>query len=821
MGHICFASRAGVQALVLGVLAAGAFGQIPNHPVITEVFTDPAGNDGPVARDPSNAHQEYVEIYLPTAAQLAAGLNKDALRLTLYEVEGDTTSSGPGLVNYRIDLPTFDLDPANGLSPGAIPRPPSGVVVMGWVDYVGNPPTDLAGTPATRLALINGGITATSDYSFVAINGSQFSGTTNFPVPLAISSIDMPQEASSGIIQNGSGAYLLVNRDAPGYVQLYDDAAVPPGGSANPSLATGTVLGTSCLLDGYAGNDDSLFDVNLQPYASGTNIDMVMNLPAGGPFSLLICQIAEASAHGYARNFLDLAKTTEDGFPSNDNPVTDALDVYRTILNIGPLSPTPGRVHLTTSPAELSVALPAAQLFDVLAGTTGRPGIHCANAGGNFGMSATATPGASSNPAVATFASGDSAVVTTGQTPVYPSVAATVPIGAAHGALVTVPVSVSAVNVGGGPAIVNPTGTTTATIHVLNPTTGMNAAGQPFQATAFAAVHGLPHQSGMPNGFLSTSLAGFVAAHLGGLVDDAQHHGVDLLNPATDLSNPLVVDTLEQDMPDDPDLYINAFGPPGYPDLVQTIITSAEVQAGSDTYAQSFDDSLTAVRAIAFNFNPTRTKGGTFVPTERVHFVGAIGDAGSPTSGLTNATTTRGAELALVDTNVQRAGTLETGATDDFGVVVRVGQVRPGAQVVPGQFVFLSLTGGLQGADIDTLDVPPHNNETAIIYFDLDNLDTVLGARTISEIFVIDSSGTPADVNIVEVFSLNVLVPQPFFDADGDSDVDLVDYASFRACMTGPLGTLGAGCALNDADASGHVDLADYAIFQRSFTGAL
>jgi hypothetical protein len=268
-------------------------------------------------------------------------------------------------------------------------------------------------------------------------------------------------------------------------------------------------------------------------------------------------------------------------------------------------------------------------------------------------------------------------------------------------------------------------------------------------------------------------------------------------------------------------LYVNALGPPGQPDLVQTILTSGEVQAGNDTYAQSFDESLTAVRAISFTLNPTRTKGGAFVPTERVHFVDAIGDVGLPTSGLTNATTTRGFELALVDSNVQRAGTLETGATDDFGVVVRVGQVRPGAQVVPGQLVFLSLTGGLQGADIDTLDVPPHNNETVIIYFDLDNLDTVLGARTINEIFIIDSSGTPAAVNIMEVFALSVLVPQPFFDADGDSDVDLGDYASFRACMMGPVGPIGAGCALHDANASGHIDMADYAVFARSFTGPL
>ena len=102
---------------------APAPAQGPDHPVITEVYTNPPGlNDGPVGRDPANLHQEFLEIYLPTAAKLNLALNKDALRLTLYEVEGDSSSSGLELVNYRIDLPTFDLDAGNGITPGAVPR---------------------------------------------------------------------------------------------------------------------------------------------------------------------------------------------------------------------------------------------------------------------------------------------------------------------------------------------------------------------------------------------------------------------------------------------------------------------------------------------------------------------------------------------------------------------------------------------------------------------------------------------------------------------------------------------------------------------------
>jgi len=124
--------------LSLYAFAAVVSAQIPNHPIITEVFTDPSGvNDGPFGRDVTNAHQEYIEIYLPPAASLAAGLNKDALRLTFYEVEGDSSSSGLGLINYRFDLPTFDLDSSNGLTAGAIARPSSGVaaamIPIAWV----------------------------------------------------------------------------------------------------------------------------------------------------------------------------------------------------------------------------------------------------------------------------------------------------------------------------------------------------------------------------------------------------------------------------------------------------------------------------------------------------------------------------------------------------------------------------------------------------------------------------------------------------------------------------------------------------------------
>lgn len=772
-------------AFALGGLARAAG---PNRPVITEVFQNPAGtSDGPVGRLPANAHQEYIEIYLPEFADLRPGLNADALNVTFYEVEGDDTSSGNGLVNYRIDLPTFDLNLSNGVTPGAIARPSSGVVVIGWVDYAGNPPFDLAGTAATRVALINGGMTTTSGFVFVAMNGGQFSGTSNFPIPLAVSDIALPNEASSGIIQNGSGAYLLVNRDDPAYTELYDDAAIPIGQSADPSLPTGLVLGTSALFDAFACNDHGKFDVLEQPYAAptGDDIDLEFVLPLGGAFSRLVPQI-DASGDGYARRFLDVAKTTEDATTVNDNPITDALNAYRSLTQTGPFFPTPGRAAFTTSAAEMAVADASVQVFDTLAGTIGRPGVKCANLGGNHVIEATATPGGSSNPAVATLAVSDSDQAP-GQTALFPRVAVTVPASAANGATATASVSVSASNISGAsPPVVSPIGSTSVTIRALNPTTGLSSTGAPFQATAFAALQGLPNDPGIPNEFANTSLAAFVAANLGGLVDDERHNGLLLTDPLTNLSDPILVDVMEDDMPDSELLYINPPSPAGLDNLVTTVLNSADMLAGNESYLDNFNATNTLVKAVELTINETRTSGGTFVPTERVHFVNAGGLAGLPDSGLSHATSQRGFEFALVDSNVEQLGTLESGETDDFGIVVEVGKTRAGASVTTGEFVFLSFSGGLEGEDIDSLNVPPYANQTVVIYLDLDNLDTVLGCETITRMFVVDGSGGNA-VNIIEAFSLNVDVACTCKgDTDLDGILDARDIAAFSGQLTSP-----------------------------------
>ncbi len=780
-----------------------AIAQSPDHPVITEVYSDPPGaDDGPVGRDPTNLHQSFIEIYLPPASELNSALlpQKDALKLTFYDVEGDSSSSGNTLVNYRIDLPPFDLDLVSDPIPlaGSIARPSSGVVVIGWVDYLNNPPTDLLGTPSTRRALINGvgGVTSVSGFEFIALNGAQFAGTTNFPTPLAVSLVNMPNEATSGIIQNGSGAYLLVNRDDIGYIELYDDkdtAHVPPTSNASPSLATGTVLGLSSLLDAFASNDHSVFDVIEQPYVAptGDDIDLEATLPFGGPFSLVTPQVGETDgrqpvpgkANGYARVFVDVPKKTkvsgtasncwdsngntigdaeedlnnDDLFDARDCLIDDALNAYRHIRNSGPFFPTPGSVvHVASSPAVLSVALASEQMTEVLKQTTGRPGLLSANVGGGTLASITATPGASSNPSVATFGSGNDALNVASQAFGFPSVGVTPDALAAHGAVASATVSLTS------PA--NPIQMTTITATVIDPTTGLDSNLAPFQTTVFAAVQTVPAQAGVPNEFVNTDLGAYVMANLGGLAQETLAHGAALADPFTDINNGFFVQTaLIKDFPPEPCggfqepvcTPINFPAPVGFPgklDLLQTVQQSAE-ELDNGTYTANIDP-VNGLRAIRLNVPDTKTFDGPFSPSEQIQFVDAIGGVGDPRSGLSNATTTRTFELAIIDSNVKDNSTLETGATDDFGIIIEVQDTEPGSPVVDGEFVFLSFTGGLQGADVDTLDIEPHNNVANIIYLDLDNLKTVLKINSIEQIFVMDTGGG-GELDVIELFSLN------------------------------------------------------------------
>ncbi len=745
------------------------YAQTPDHPILTEVFTDPPGaNDAPVGRDPGNSHQEYLELYLPPAAGLNPSLNKDALRLAFYEVEGDISSSGYRLVNYRIDLPTFDLDLSNGLTAGAVARPSSGVIVVGWVDYVGNPPTGLAGTPSTRVALINGGVSSTSGYTFVALNGAQFGGTTNFSVPAAISLINMPNEASSGIIQNGSAAYLLVNRDSTGYVELYDDedaTHVPPGENADPSLDTGTVLATTALSDGFAANDDSEFDVFLQPYPADGVIDLDLVLPQDGAFSLLLAQVPEtgsdpllpAVANGYARLFVDSPKTSETG--AADDPVVDATTAYRHVHSNGPFYPTPGFAALTTSPPDHSVAAAADQVFELLFSTTGRPGVLAASTGGDFPINLSASGGASSNPTAATFGAGLGVTGVPGQTVALPSIAITAGVNAAHLATANATVTVTATNTNGGdPPVVSPTRTTTATATVLRPTTGKNASNGPLQTTVFLAVLPIVDSPSTLNEFRASSLGAYLAAQPDITALHSRGNGPTLINASTDISSASVTPLMVADLPDfgeECTTWRSDAGPPGRLSLAHTVLQSAENAVSPSTYAESIStcDATTVIRARRLNHPDTDPASGDYTPSEFVFFADSQGAFGQPRSGLSNATTSRTFELALLDTNVRGDGTVETGQTDDFGLIIEVAGTEASSSVLPGEFVFLSLSGGYQGADVE----PRLDATDVLLYvylFDLDNLRDVLGISSVEAIYVVDA-GASGSLDPIEVFSLN------------------------------------------------------------------
>src|SRR5262245_55321299 len=788
--------------------------QVPDHPLITEIFTNPPGADGPNGRNLDNPNQEFIEIYLPTAAQLRPGLNKDNLRLTFYEIEGDSNNSLRGHVNQRIDLRPFDLDPSNGITSGAIARPSSGVVILAWVDYSyeSQPPEDLGGTPATRVALINGGIiTPPAGTVVVAMNGAQFSGTTNFPVPAGESFIDVPDEDVSGIFSNGSNVYLLVNRDDPGYVSLADSAH-PEFGSSFANLPVGSVLQLSCLLDALAGNDDSNFAVTEQPYTppTGMNIDLEDILPAGGVFTNWTAQIPEGG-DGFVRRFVDVPKSTEDGIPGNENPATDAQAAYIGTLNqSGPIFPTPGAVVFATSQPKLSVALCNRHMFQVLANTTGRPGMICANVGGNYPINISATPGISSNPAIATFGASDPATNVLGQTTVFPQVAITVPAASPDGAVVTASLTFNAANVNGGdPPVQNSLGFSTAQATILNPTRGLDQFTAPFEATVFLAVQGLGADAAVLNEFVGSSLGTFAASHRGREAQEALGHLSVLLNSSIDLQNYATVSPLVVPFPATEAEFINVQSPAGTPDLATKVRSCAKRASGSTTYDASLNASETAVKAIAIPIPETFTKNGLFAASERLFFADELGDLGSLRTGLSNVTTSRTFELALIETNVTSTA-IESGDSDDFGLLVQVGRTRPGASVLPGQFIFLSYSGGLEGEDIDTVNAPGVN-ATNLILLDLDNLDNVLGCQTITRLFLVDA-GASGRLNVIEVLSLaSSACPG---DVDGDRDADLADLAQLLA----HFGTLsGATRTDGDLDADGDVDLADLAALLSSF----
>ena len=207
-------------------------------------------------------------------------------------------------------------------------------------------------------------------------------------------------------------------------------------------------------------------------------------------------------------------------------------------------------------------------------------------------------------------------------------------------------------------------------------------------------------------------------------------------------------------LPDNPLFYINPPGAPGTSDLVSTVLGSAEVVAATGTYDGSFNATQTLVQAKEFEIVPAAwTVNGGFTPTERIHYANALGRVSNLNAGLTNVETTHDFELMMIETHLGPTGLLETGETDDFGLVVRAAQVSASSPVVVGELIFLSMSGGMQGADVDSLNVPPGMIQTSIVYVDLDPLGFELGVEKIDRVYVIDGSGArePEFIDIISV----------------------------------------------------------------------
>ncbi len=89
---------------------------------------------------------------------------------------------------------------------------------------------------------------------------------------------------------------------------------------------------------------------------------------------------------------------------------------------------------------------------------------------------------------------------------------------------------------------------------------------------------------------------------------------------------------------------------------------------------------------------------------------------------------------------------------------------------------------------------------------------------TIGGPYLVTVRATNAVGNGTQTFELNVV---PSADSDGDSDVDLQDYAAINACIDGPDVSANGGCECVDFDGDGDVDLSDAAEFQLRYTGSI
>jgi hypothetical protein len=186
-------------------------------------------------------------------------------------------------------------------------------------------------------------------------------------------------------------------------------------------------------------------------------------------------------------------------------------------------------------------------------------------------------------------------------------------------------------------------------------------------------------------------------------------------------------------------------------------------------------------------------------------------------------------ELLVIDTGGQLA---DVRASE----VVVVPNVSGGGEGPSGSPLFLVLGDGIDAKDqqrafsFDTL-----NGFQLLDEAFAGSLGADLKGMTISRVggATVDDNGTvhitgqgiksdgTEDAWAVQIFTQDIGGKDVPGDCDGDNDVDLLDWAEFQLCYTGPDGPVEPGCECGDFDGDDDIDLVDFGNFQLAFTGPL
>jgi len=179
------------------------------------------------------------------------------------------------------------------------------------------------------------------------------------------------------------------------------------------------------------------------------------------------------------------------------------------------------------------------------------------------------------------------------------------------------------------------------------------------------------------------------------------------------------------------------------------------------------------------------------------------------------------------------AGTV-TGEVDNSGGTVRPG-LSAGTIFVDGDYsqgasakLAIEIGGTTQGVDFDSLEVSGTATLAGELTVELiggyvpvagEAFEVLTGGSLSGTFDTVTLPGLPSDLNMVVTYPGNSVVLEVVAlipgDCDDDGDVDLLDFACFVDCFTGPGGGILPGCEGLDFDDDGDVDLLDYGVFQQ------